>query len=407
MMQRPAIRPGLPRRDDPCRPLGEHLDFLTGLRGLAAFYVMLSHVWYQIWPAVPEPYGYGVHPDGLTGWLTGWLYYGHFGVVVFIVLSGFCLMLPVIGNQGRMRGGVIGFLKRRAWRILPPYYCALGLCLLLIWLLIGEKTGSQWDISIPVTADGLVSHLLLFHDFTEATQINYVFWSVAVECQLYVMFPVLVGARRRFGMTAVASVFCGIVFGTILLLEASDFQDIPPQFIGLCAYFMMGMAGADLYAAMTKDATVCRRMPFAAMAVILALTVVCLCAVWGAEVAEGRFAYLDSLCALATVAGLLSMSRPGEVNPFRSVLEAPAVVGLGVFSYSLYLVHAPLIHLVWRYAVSPWLERDAYQFMALLMIAVPVSLCGARVFFQWCERPFLIRKSSYGDSYVANLAEAA
>jgi peptidoglycan/LPS O-acetylase OafA/YrhL len=388
------------------RATNEHLDFLTGLRGISAFYVMLSHVWYEIWPAVPEPYGYGTRPDGLTAWLTGWLYYGHFGVVVFIVLSGFCLMLPVIDNDGRMRGGVIGFLKRRAWRILPPYYLALGLCLLLIWLLIGEKTGSQWDISIPVTATGLVSHLLLFHDFSEATQINYVFWSIAVECQLYLMFPTLIWMRQRYGMRTVVSTFCGLVFGTILLLETIGYRDIPPHFVGLCAYFMMGMAGADIYATMKRDPSVCNRMPFTTVALILALSVAGLCGLWGMDVAESRFAYLDTLCALATVALLLSAGRKGEFNPFRYVLEKKAVVGLGTVSYSLYLIHAPLIHLSWRFAVFPWLQTDTHQFIALLMIGIPASLSGAYVFFWWCERPFLIRKLSHRESYVANPAGA-
>ena len=138
--------------------LENHIDFLDGLRALSALFVMFSHMWCQIWPATVPPYGYGHRPTGLTLVLTSWLYYGHFAVVVFIMLSGFCLMLPVVRGDDSLRGGTLQFLKRRAKRILPPYYFALLLSLLLIHFLINSKTGSQWDISLPVTQLGIISH---------------------------------------------------------------------------------------------------------------------------------------------------------------------------------------------------------------------------------------------------------
>src|SRR5438067_7057279 len=116
----------------PLRPSFPHLDFLDGLRALAAIYVLLHHAWLQIWEwHLPGPF---------TRRLTGWLYFGHFGVVVFIVLSGFCLMLPVVRGDGTLRGGAKTFFQRRALRILPPYYVAIGLSLVLIVTLIGTQT---------------------------------------------------------------------------------------------------------------------------------------------------------------------------------------------------------------------------------------------------------------------------
>src|SRR5436853_35532 len=82
-------------------------------------------------------------PGPATRHLTGWLYFGHFGVVVFIVLSGFCLMLPVVRGDGTLRGGIAAFFKRRTLRIVPPYYVAIGLSLLLIVTLIGNQTGTH------------------------------------------------------------------------------------------------------------------------------------------------------------------------------------------------------------------------------------------------------------------------
>ena len=143
----------------------QYSSFLYGLRAVAALFVLVSHIWYQIWPAAAEPFGYRERPTGLILHLTSWLYYGHFAVVVFIVLSGFCLMLPVVEGNGNLPGGTIEFIKKRSKRILPPYYCALLLSLFLIYFFIGTKTGSQWDISIPVTTIGVISSLLMVQDF--------------------------------------------------------------------------------------------------------------------------------------------------------------------------------------------------------------------------------------------------
>ncbi len=102
------------------------LDYLDGLRGLAALYVVMHHAYYGLTAEASLP--------PLAAHLTYWLYLGRSAVDVFIVLSGYCLMLPII-RSGRLSGGSGGFLRRRARRILPPYYAALGVSLLVIAVL--------------------------------------------------------------------------------------------------------------------------------------------------------------------------------------------------------------------------------------------------------------------------------
>ena len=93
-----------------------HLDFLDGLRGLSALFVVLHHA------------TGGVPREDVSRWLfriTSLLFLdGHYAVAVFIVLSGFSLMLPVVRSPDhRLRGGFLGYLKRCAWRILPVLLC--------------------------------------------------------------------------------------------------------------------------------------------------------------------------------------------------------------------------------------------------------------------------------------------
>lgn len=367
-----------------------NLHFVTGLRGLAAIFVLLSHVWYQIWPAVPAPYGYGLHPTGMTAQLTGWLYYGHFGVVVFIVLSGFCLTLPTLGQGYTLSGGVIRFLQRRARRILPPYYFAMAFSLLLIYFAIGDKTASQWDISIPITNRGVISHLLLLQDFIDSTQINYVFWSIAVEVHLYFLFPLLMWGWRRMGVFITTVSACGMIYAIIGWLEWIGFNGIPPHFIGLCAYFIFGMAcAASLYSSNKICVAIRSRIPWEMMTLLFAMVVIVLCNLWGSEIVENRFALVDPFCALATVAALQASSQSCANNRIKSLLENRLLVKAGLFSYSLYLIHAPILQLVWWYAIVPLQVSDTTQFCYLLIFGSAASLITAKIFFLLCEKPFL------------------
>ena len=152
-----------------------HLDYLDGLRALAAVYVLLGHALLQVNFSHQRP---GVFA---RGFLSIFLF-GHEAVDLFIVLSGFCLMLPVARGDGALRGGAWNFFQRRAWRIVPPYYAAMTLSLLLIWSCIGQKTGTHWDISIPVTGRSILTHLLLLQDaLGDEASINHAFWSISVE----------------------------------------------------------------------------------------------------------------------------------------------------------------------------------------------------------------------------------
>src|SRR5207248_6339313 len=92
-------------------------------------------------------------------------WFGRYAVGVFIVISGYCLMLPVARSVNRqLPGGVWAYIRRRARRILPPYFAALGVSLLLIVLIPGmaHRDGGRWDTALPALGTGpIASHLLL------------------------------------------------------------------------------------------------------------------------------------------------------------------------------------------------------------------------------------------------------
>src|ERR1700683_4166213 len=120
-----------------------HLGFLDGLRGLAALYVVCHHPFLE---GLAGPGGHALPHDLVMSLST--LGDGQAAVDIFIVLSGFCLMIPVVRSEnGELAGGTSGFLKRRARRILPAYYGVLILSLILIGAvpLLNRVLHDRWD----------------------------------------------------------------------------------------------------------------------------------------------------------------------------------------------------------------------------------------------------------------------
>src|SRR5882672_449165 len=91
-----------------------HWTQVDGLRAAAALVVYVNHAYAQCWNPLRD-----VFPTGAMSAFSYSLIAGHLSVTVFIVVSGFCLTLPVIANDGQLRGGALSFMKRRARRILP------------------------------------------------------------------------------------------------------------------------------------------------------------------------------------------------------------------------------------------------------------------------------------------------
>src|SRR5262245_33011004 len=100
------------------------LSFIDGLRGLAVLMVLTYHCWVHTIGERHLPVTVAFLHRNVD--VTIPLHLGYVGVHLFLVLSGFCLTYPLVreGVAG-MRLELGRFFRRRAWRILPPYYVAL------------------------------------------------------------------------------------------------------------------------------------------------------------------------------------------------------------------------------------------------------------------------------------------
>src|SRR5579859_377413 len=369
--------PVLEARRSPAR-----LAYLDGLRALAALYVMLTHAFSTIWPSEFQKY-----PTGPLAALTRWLSYGHFAVTAFIVISGFCLMLPIVRNGGLLKGGGRQFFKKRARRILPPYYCALVVSALLATTIISSPTGTHWDVSLPVTIPALYSHVILLQDFVYAGKINHVLWSVAVEWQIYFLFPLLVILWRCAGPVATTLGALAIAYAAHIglqrlgIIPPDGASAIVPQYVGM---FVLGMAGAALaFGPSARRRLLIDRIPWSLLAVC-ALAALC---VLNSKNSVSDVAYADIVAGIATTCALIGASQTRR-DLLRRVLSWRPLVFVGTMSYSLYLIHAPLLQILWQYVLRPWHLSDSVTFAALV-IATPLIVAGAYLFFLVCERPFL------------------
>lgn len=362
-----------------------HLAYLDGIRACAALYVIFYHVYTACISSNPV-------------WLNrmmSWMGYGHVSVGIFIVVSGYCLILPVLRTDFVLEGGYAEFLRRRARRILPACYAAVGIGVLSNFI-VSKIFGTH----IYLTGFGVFSFLFLFQDlFASASwQINGALWSVAVECRIYLVFPLIVAAIKRWGgmrtalslwgISLVLSILLAGLFRIASFLNINEYAIVGPmpQYLGL---FGFGMLAALL----TQEASLQSlraRLP--------ALPLCCLSVL--AAVVSSRMSIrhglpmpvfvVDDFVGFATFFLLLYLADERRTL-LKVLLESKGLVKIGTFSYSLYLIHTPVMALIFPTLLRAHWEPTIFFFVVLAVTLVVVLGVGY-LFFLLFERPFLRRR---------------
>ena len=366
-----------------------HLTHLDGLRGLAALYVVTNHVYAQCVRGDLTS-GLGVW----TSFVKNALQLGHLSVSIFIVLSGYCLMLPVgrAGYQFKFKT----FVARRAKRILPPYYAALLLTLFLTAALpeLRRPTHGIWDDVQPaLTFLPIASHFLLIQDLSPAWvfKISYPMWSVALEWQIYFVFALaMLPLWRRFGIVSV--LIATLLGGTVL-----DRFHVAASCSHYIFLFALGMLGALIsHSSRPADFKRWRQLPWSMIGLFAIAIFVLLShgtAYWLARHAtQGDILIgIATLCLLVQCDKWINEYGDNHHSMFLRLLQSRICVGLGLFSYSLYLIHAPIIAIVGIFVNQMHLQLGS-EIAIEMAIAVPFSVATAYVFHCMFEKPFLNSK---------------
>jgi peptidoglycan/LPS O-acetylase OafA/YrhL len=222
-------------------------------------------------------------------------------------------------------------------------------------------------------------------------------WSVATEWQIYFVFPLLLLARRRLG--AVASIVLGLLVGyaSIPLTVALGREYLQMACPWMLGAFALGMAAAEISAMEGEPRLAWReRVPWRLLAASLAIAL-CLIRLYPSDRLLITWYWTDLITGLATscllIGCTLSMRRGdrGLRSMPLNVFSSRWAVTLGAFSYSLYLVHQPVISLI-HLGVRRW--QGAAYFATMLVVATPLCLASGYLMFHAVERRFLPSKAS-------------
>ncbi|MGY4997418.1 acyltransferase family protein [Streptomyces sp. 900105245] len=346
---------------------------LDGLRGLAALYVVLFHCWLYTFPGYPD--------SSAPPWLEP-LMFGRLAVVFFLVLSGFSLAISP-ARHGWRSGGVGRFLRRRAWRILPPYWAALAMSLMISWLIVPASHSG------PPTGTSILVYGLVAQDTFTAPTPNGAFWSIGVEAELYLLFPLLLFVRRRMGAAVlVACVTIPVVTRGLAAANASPVEGENWLAPHLAPVFVAGLVGAAVVTASDRV----KRLPWGWFAVLAALPVVALGAMQGSVWTVKHYFWID-LASAPAMSMLLAAVATGRPAILVRLLTTRPMRSLGSFSYSLYLIHLPIVMTAVRRVAPLFVPPGLPVFWFTLIVALPVSVLGAWLFSKIFEVPFKRNRS--------------
>jgi peptidoglycan/LPS O-acetylase OafA/YrhL len=340
------------------------LDVLRALAFLGVFafhmtgpYLFLKITWNGNWADFSQwpPVLYWLLPVGF-----GWL-----GVPLFFVLSGFCIHYSTLKRKAPFVTG--DFYWRRFLRIYPAYIvCVIGCALLAPWL------PEKYSDGAGQVAWQLVTHVLMVHNFTKMTfaGLNGALWSLAVEVQFYLLYPLLLLVmRRRWRMSWAQCLAVALVLNVVLYVYFSltskpyEMTHTRPTFsfplVTWCTW-ILGAALAESYVEGKPLFTRPNAWLIGSALMLLAALVFRPLYVQG---------YLFSSVFFAVV-----LQRYLVVHAPLWTLER-ALAPVGLISYSLYLWHGPALQLVELWG-SAW-----HLYSTPLQEAVYIALAGSALLF--------------------------
>jgi peptidoglycan/LPS O-acetylase OafA/YrhL len=330
---------------------------LDGLRGAAAVVVVIYHALLLLLgndgvPVVP---------------VLGALWNGHAAVIIFFVLSGLVLARPYWASEG---DAWAPFVIRRLCRIWPLF--AVSILIVPVLLLGVEAAGGSWR---PEPGPAELAGELAMLDLAVPEPLNGSTWTLVHEMRVSLIFPLLIGAMRLAGHRAVP---IALGFSTVAAM-AGDFVPYPwtaSWFLTL-AFIWLFVMGAEIARCLPAiRARLGRLSPAWGLALVAGLLL---------PLSLDRKTHILGVGIAPLIdasAGLLVASAVG-IAPFASFLETPILQWFGRVSYSLYLIHGPLMNTA--VAASP----GSMPRVIPVLVGAAVSLPVALFLYHAVERPTL------------------
>lgn len=326
---------------------------------------------------------------------------GFVGVDVFFVISGYLITTIIVNELEEERFSIVKFYERRARRILPALFFVILVSIVLAWMFLLRNDFRDFFRSIVavVTFSSNIFFWLEADYFDTSAELKPLLhtWSLAVEEQYYIIFPLLMMAIWRFGRPFVIGLLA-IIFLLSLGYAEAIVRDQPETAFYLLptrAWEIMVGAFCALYLQQPKRLSI-------SPAVEQALSMLGLILIAVSIFAYSKTTPTPSLYMLAPTLGsalIILFANAGTVA--QKILSLRGMVGIGLISYSAYLWHQPILSFTRHNAVT---EPSAI----IMLAASALSLALAWFTWRYVEKPFrnpsFPRKRVFTTSFVGTAA---
>ena len=372
---------------------------IDALRGFAALWVFAYHLWNAFCPGFSRqadprdmlPLGADTPADVVATFpLFG---FGYAGIGLFFVLSGFCIHLPQAKRFHRTGSDGLElrpFAARRFWRLYPAFFASLFIAgfayfvMNVCWLRPVGDAGFTRNYLLDASGFGWIglNALFLLALQPKALGLNGVYWTLWYEVQFYLAYPLLLKACRRWGFWPIAGVLLAVELAFALVPAPEALGGVKPHFewFFLRRYFewFLGMLLAEKLAA--GQAMSLRTTGFVAVAG------------FAAGIAGTFHPVSWTIHELAFAIGSFGVVGFLIARPSRDTESAPVRLfgWFGDFSYSLYLVHMPVMRIVFALeTLLPTPVREAGSFTTAGIVCFAVVPAVAWALYRLVEKPYM------------------
>jgi peptidoglycan/LPS O-acetylase OafA/YrhL len=231
----------------------------------------------------------------------------------------------------------------------------------------------------------VVVHGLLLQNLFPAISPNRALWSIAIEAQLYIALPVMLFVVRRTGALAMIGAVLVAMVGIGALASPEFLANGAPDLGGL---FAVGVVAAGIMAASRTPSGERRASwPWHWLALATGIPVLAVI-IWKGSVWTLTNVFWVDLALGPAIGCVLAGVVTHRPAPLVRLLDSRPLRGLGSFSYSLYLTHAPIVVVIYHTLVAGRVTQGVPSLLVSLALVVPATIIFAWLFAAVFELPF-------------------
>lgn len=365
---------------------------MDGLRGLAALSIVLFHIWW--YEPAPYPALESAH------WIVDEAFLRiRAGVQVLLVISGFVIAFTLRRTWVTI-GEILSFVARRFVRLVPPYWTVIALI-----ILIDAACRSVWKLDSPVEGDltliRVSAHMAFLQDVFGHGALSAGMWTICIEMQFYVIAVMGWGlAQHLFRRPAAdqprpSPLGIVAIFAPLAFLSLFYWRSLDSTSAWVIHFFWMFFLGMITW--WTLDGILPKAISYTVF--VIAILELIFDAPWRQQfyydwirpaAAPQIFDPVESWRyenSIALTTALLILIA-GQRNKLHQWLNWNWLQYVGRISYSLYLIHFPVCHLItnwgWRHFND---APTSGQAIGILMTSFVTSFIAAHLLYQWVEAP--------------------